>query len=83
MAFRVLAEMFNLRSSPHIFLHFYSSRPAKPFRWLSLISQSGAALFTPFCSSYKYFKNVFFKITILPARRHFFFNGDEPKFRLY
>jgi len=59
-----------LKSSPHVFLHFYSTRPTKPVRWLSLVSQSGVALFTPFCSSYKYFKNVFFKITILPTGRH-------------
>jgi len=82
-AFHILAKMFQLKPSPHVFLHFYSSRPAWPIRWLSLVSQLGAALFTTFCSSYKYFKNAFFKITISPVGEHYFFNGDTPKFPLY
>jgi len=82
-AFRVLAEIFRLRPSPHVFLHFYRARTSRPTKWTSLVSQSGAALFTPFCSSYKYFKNVFFKITILPSGRHYFFNRDVSKFPLY
>jgi len=82
-AFRLLVEMFWLKSSPHVFLHFYSSRLAQPVRWLSLVSQAVVALFTPFCSPYKYFKNVFFKISIKSTGRHYFFNGDTPKFPLY
>jgi len=82
-AFRVLAEIFGLRPFPHVFLHFYRARTSHLTKWTSLVSQSGAALFTPFCSSYKYFKNAFFKLTITPNGRHYFFNGDVPKFPLY
>jgi len=81
--FHILAEMFRLKPSPYVFLHFYNSRLAWSVRWLSLISQSGVALFTSFCLSYKYFKNVFFKIIISPGGRHYFFNGDTRKFPLY
>jgi len=37
----------------------------------------------PFFSSYKYFKDSFFKIIITPAGRHHFFSGDNTKFPLY
>ena len=82
-AFRLLAEMFRLRLSPHVFLSFYSTRPSSPVKWVSLISQSHNVLFTPFFSSYKYFKDSFFEIIITPASRHHFFNGDNAKFPLY
>jgi len=78
--FRLLAEMFRLKPSPHVYLHYFSSRPASPVRWLSLISQSKAVLFSPFASSYKYFKNAFFKISIEPTGRHHFFDGDTLSF---
>jgi len=82
-AFRLLAEMFRLRPSPHVFLSFYSTRPSSPVKWVSLVSQSPNVLFTPFSSSYKYFKDSFFKIIITPADRHHFFDGDNAKFPLY
>jgi len=82
-AFRLLAEMFHLRPSPHVFLLYYSTHPSYPVKWVSLISQSHNVLFTPFSSSYKYFKDSFFKIVITAADRHYFFYGDTPKFPLY
>jgi len=82
-AFRLLVEMFHLRPSPHVFLSYYSTRPSYPVKWVSLVSQSHNVLFTPFSSSYKYFKDSFFKIVITVAGRHYFFDGDTPKFLLY
>jgi len=52
-AFRLLAEMFRLRPSPHVFLSYYSTRLCNPVRWVSLVSQSHNVFFTPFSSSYK------------------------------
>jgi len=75
--------MFRLRPSPHVFLSYYSARPTGPIKWVSLVSQSHNVLFTPFSFSYNYFKDSFFKNVITPARRHHFFNGDNPKFPLY
>jgi len=68
--FYLLAEMFRLSLSSHVFLHFYSSRPAKSARWLSQVSQAG-------------FKNVFLKICILHIDKGYFLNGNTPKFPLY
>jgi len=82
-ASQLLVEMFRLHPSPHVFLSYYSTRPCNPVRWVSLVSQSHNVLFTPFSSSYKYFKDSFFKIVITPAGRYHFFNGDVPKFPLY
>jgi len=82
-AFRLLAEMFHLHPSPHVFLSYYSTRPSYPVKWVSLISQSHNILFTPFSPSYKYFKDFFFKFVITLVNRHYFFDGDTPKFPLY
>ena len=82
-AFRLLAEIFCLHPSPHVFLSYYSTRPSRPIKWVSLVSQSHNVLFTPFSSSYKYLKDSFFKIIITPSGMHDFFNGDTPKFPLY
>jgi len=82
-AFHLLVEMFWLRSSPHVFLHFYSSRLASPVMWLSLVSQAGASLFTPFYYSYKYFKNVFFFFQkFCPSVGTIFLMGILPSFPL-
>jgi len=81
--FRLLAEMFHLRPSPHIFLSYYSTCPSYPVKWVSLVSQSHNVPFTPFSSSYKYFKDSFFKIVITVAGRQHIFYGDTPKFPLY
>jgi len=71
-AFRLLAEMFRLRPSPHVYLSYYSARPSDPVKRVSLVSQSNNVLFTPFSSSYKYFKDSFFKFLITPiGRQHF------------
>jgi len=51
--FRLLAEMFHLCPSPHVFTSYYSTRPTSPVKWVSLVSQSHNVLFTPFSSSYK------------------------------
>jgi len=81
-AFRLLAEMFHLYLSSHVFLSYYSTRPSHPVKWVSLVSQSHNVPFTLFSSSYKYFKDSFFKIVITAASRHHFFDEDTPKFPL-
>jgi len=75
-AFRLLAEMFHLRPSPHVFLSYYSTRPSYPVKWVSLVSQSQNVLFTHFSSSYKYFKDSFFKIVITVAKFPLYWTRD-------
>jgi len=67
-AFLLLSKMFCLHPSPHVFLSYYSARPANPVRWVSLVSQSHNVLFTPFSSSYKYFKDYFFQNSLNSCR---------------
>jgi len=81
--FRLLCEMFGLVPSPQSFLHYYSARPSNPVRWVSLVSQSGGALFAPYTVSYKRFKTGFFRVAIEPAGRQYFYYGDVPKFPLH
>ena len=81
-AFRALTEVFRLNPSPKVFLSYYTTHPASPCKWVSLVSKPGEVLFTPFNSSYKYFKDAFFKICIEQPGRHFFFDGETPKFPL-
>jgi len=78
--FRLLCEMFDLIPSPQSFLHYYSARPSNLVRWVSLVSQSGGALFAPYTVSYKRFKTGFFRVAIEPAGRQYFYYGDIPKF---
>lgn len=83
-AFRLICDMFWLRPSTQTFLHFYSSRPTNCVSWLLLTSQRGNILFTLYTSSYKNFKEKFFKIYIESKGREFFYDQEgRPKFPFY
>ena len=51
-----------MRPLPSYFLHFYVSHPTELVRWHSLVSQAGSVLFKAFTTSYKNFKEKFFKV---------------------
>jgi len=78
--FRLLCEMFGLRSSTQSCLHYYSARLGISIRWVSLVSQFGCVLFSPYTVSYKQFKTGFSRITIEPTGCKYFYYGDVPKF---
>jgi len=73
-AFRIVCRTFGLRPLPSCFLHFYSSYPAKLASWQSLVSRAGSVLFKPFTTSYKNFKEKFFKVYLEPAGTRYFFD---------
>jgi len=77
-AFRILCKYLSLSPSPGVFLYFYSYRLGKRPSWLSLISQSKTCLLSPFTSSYKNFKDDFFKILIEKTEKNYFYGG-RPK----
>jgi len=83
-AFRIVCRTFGLRPLPSCFLHFYSSYPAKLTRWQSLVSRAGSVLFKPFTTSYKNFKEKFFKVYEKPAgTRYLFDEVGQPRFPLF
>ncbi|XP_029126313.1 uncharacterized protein LOC114915601, partial [Cajanus cajan] len=82
--FRHLCLALGLQPTPHLFLHFYTSRPTKKAKWLSLIRHNDCLL-QPFTTSYKKFKVGFMKVMIRPepGKKYFFDAEGNPLFPLY
>jgi len=81
--FQMLCLGLGLTTTPALFLHHYCTRPGKRVGWLSLVSQSKNRLLNPYSSSYKFFKDTFFKVMINPEGRRSVFDGVVSKFPLY
>jgi len=81
--FQMLCLGLGLTTTPALFLHYYCTRPGKKVGWLSLVSQNKNRLLDPYTSSYKNFKETFFKIIIREGGYRFVFDGGVPKFPLY
>ena len=81
--FQMLCLGLGLTATPVIFLHHYCTRPGKKVGWLSLVSQNKNRLLGPYSSSYKCFKDTYFKVVINPESRQFVFDGAVSKFPLY
>ena len=82
--FHVVYQTFGVRPFATCFLRFYTSHPFDPVRWHSLVSQVGSVLFKAFTTSYKNFKERFFKVFMEPAGTpHFFDAVDRSKFPLF
>jgi len=62
--FRLICDVFNLSPTPSTFLNYYTSHPAEPVIWHSLISRSGNIILNPFTTSYTNFKGRFFKVVV-------------------
>ncbi|XP_029128598.1 uncharacterized protein LOC114916316 [Cajanus cajan] len=75
--FKHLCRCIHIRPSPLLFLYFYSSRPSILAKWLSLSRVGERQLLDSFTSSYKNFKAGFFRVTIRPNGRRFFFGEDN------
>ena len=83
-AFRLICDMFRLSPTPSTFLSYYTSHPADPVSWLSLVSWADNTLFSPFTTSYKKFKGKFFKNFIeLEGLGRFFDKDGRSNFPLY
>jgi len=75
-AFRLLCLSLYLRLSLKCFLYFYDTRPKNLITWLSLVSRSGISILNAFSSSFKHFKDGFFKIVVKQSGRSVFYNED-------
>jgi len=82
-AFKLVCRALGLKPSPPVFLHYYSTRPKELVGWLSLFGQPRIDLLAPYSSSFKSYKNTFFRVVVNPPGRPCFFDGDVPKFPFY
>jgi len=81
--FRMLCLGLGLTATPALFLHHYCTRPGKKVGWLSLVSQNKNRLLAPYTSSYKQFKETFFKVIIKGEGFRYVYDDGVPKFPLY
>ena len=75
-AFRVICQVFGLTPTPESFLYYYNTYSSTPVGWLSLSSRPGNVRFAAFTTSYKIFKDYFFKVFVEPDGRDLFYNAD-------
>ena len=75
-AFRILYRIFKLTPTPESFLYYYNTHPSTPVSWLSLSSRPGNVRFVAYTTSYKNFKENYFKVFVEPDDRDLFYNAD-------
>ena len=59
-----------------VFLFYYSTYQVSPVSWVSLVSRSGSVRFAAFTTSYKNFKERYFKIFVEPDGREYFYTAE-------
>ena len=62
-----------------VFLFYYSTypvSPVSPVSWVSLVSHPGSVRFAAFTTSYKNFKERYFKIFVEPDGREYFYSAE-------
>jgi len=74
--FRIVCQIFGLTPTPESFLYYYNTHPSTPVGWLSLSSRPGNVGFAVFTTSYKNFKDYYFKVFVEPDGRDLFYNAD-------
>jgi len=75
-AFRIICQIFGLTPTLGSFLYYYNTYPSTPVGWLSLSSRPGNVRFAAFTTSYKNFKDYYFKVFVEPDGRDLFYNAD-------
>ena len=69
--FCILCDIFKIIPTPQSF-----SRPSSPVSWLSLSSRPRSICFAPFTTSYKIFKEKYFKIFVESNDRDYFYTTE-------
>jgi len=83
-AFHLLCDVMRLHPTPSSFLSYYTSHPAQPASWHSLVGRSRCVLFDSFAISYKRFKERFVKVIVRPEATTFFFDeAGRSRFPMY
>lgn len=82
--FRIICDIFKILPMLQSFLFYYNSRPSTPMSWLSLSSPSRSIRFAPYTTSYKNFKEKYFKIFVeLDGRPYFYDTDGRTKFHFH
>jgi len=81
--FRKLCLGLGLTATPALFLHHYCTRPGKKVGWLSLVNQNKNRLLASYTSSYKHFKETFFRVIVKGEGCRYVYDDGMPKFPLY
>jgi len=71
-----LCDIFKLLPTPQSFLFYYNSRLSTLVSWLSLTSRLGSIRFAAFTSSYKNFKEKYFKILWSRTTNPFIYDAE-------
>jgi len=80
-AYRMVCQLFYLTPRVEVFLFYYNTYPANPVSWVSLVSRPGSVCFAAFTTSYKNFKERYFKVFMEPdSREHFYLAEGGTKF---
>ena len=80
-AYRMVCQLFDLTPRAEVFLFYYNTYPANPVSWVSLVSRPGCVRFAAFTTSYKNFKERYFKVFVEPdGREHFYLAEGGTKF---
>ena len=61
-AFRMVCQLFDLTPRVEVFLFYYNTYPSNPVSWVSLVSRPRSVRFAAFTTSYKNFKERYFKV---------------------
>ena len=75
-AFRMVCQLFELTPMAEVFLFYYSTYPVSLVSWVSLVSRLGSVRFAAFTTSYKNFKERYFKIFVEPDDREYFYTAE-------
>jgi len=79
--FRLLCWIFKLQPTPESFLYYYNTHPSTPVSWLSLSSWPENIRFIACTTSYKFFKEKYFKVFVEPDDQDLFYNENgRPSF---
>jgi len=83
-AFCMMCQTFGVRPLSSCFLHFYASHPSELVGWHSLVSRASSVLFKALTTSYKNFKEKFFKVYVESAGTCYFFDDvGQARFPLF
>jgi len=71
-----IVSLVQTRAYPKGFLYYFNTLLSTPVSWLSLSSRPGNIRFAAFTTSYKNFKERYFKIFVEPDDRDYFYNTN-------
>jgi len=72
----MVCRLFDLTPRAEVFLFYYNTHRSNPVSWVSLVSRSRSVRFAAFTTSYKNFKQRYFKVFVEPDDREYFYQAE-------